>query len=234
MKILSLRFQNWASLINGWHHDGYVYLLLIVYISARRLITEGTVYSSVHLFLFLGHRDCFCYFSSMHHFLLYYNRLKFCLNCVVITVIFRRSHIFLWDRWDLLPCYFIEKSYCWFQVLTLQLVQRSSQCDPGSGNSVNPLLLVKLLNYSWKSSITCSLLGFRIDCSGVKKLNYKNKCFTVQKLRDLPVHDILDVVCNDCHLCDGVCVEFASNAKENHCSRRSMIKQMWWSSRTIG
>lgn len=24
------------------------------------------------------------------------------------------------------------------------------------------------------------------------------------------------------------------NAKENHCSRRSMIKQMWWSSRTIG
>lgn len=24
------------------------------------------------------------------------------------------------------------------------------------------------------------------------------------------------------------------NAKDNHCSRRSMIKQMWWSSRTIG
>lgn len=136
MKILSSRFQNWASLINGWHHDCYVYLLLIVYMSATLLITEGTVYSSVHLFIFFGHRDCFCYFSSIHHFLLYYNRLKFHLNCVVITVIFRQSHIVLWDRWGLLPyfCYFITN----VERKGLQLVP-SVDAAAGSGSAELPV-----------------------------------------------------------------------------------------------
>lgn len=85
---------------------------------------------------FFGHRDCFCYFSSIHHFLLYYNRLKFHLNCVVITVIFRRSHIFLWDRWGLLPyfCYFITN----VERKGLQLVP-SVDAAAGSGPAELPV-----------------------------------------------------------------------------------------------